>query len=584
MLLRRATVAVRAATRAATVLTLGAALSLLVPAPAVAQRTLVIQSFDATIDVSPDGSIVVEEVIVPRFTGSWNGIFRTIPVEYRTPQGLNYTLRLDLEGATDDEGRALKVESSRERHYRKLKIWVPGAVDVTRTVKLRYRVPNALRFFEEHDELYWNVTGDEWEVPIEAASAHVILPDDVTGVRATAFRGAYGSTEQAAVSIEPAAVRVEATGGLAFREGLTVVVGWNPGVVHRPTAVERTASALYSNLPLAIPPLVFLGMLRLWRARGRDPELAPIATQYEPPAHLTPAELGTLADGKPDMRDITATIVDLAVRGYLHITEVKDEHLFGLFSSKDYTFTMKQGRDAWGTLRKHERALLGAMFGASESVNLTDLKNKFYKHLPGLKDSLYSMLVSDGFYTGRPDRVRALYVIGGVVLGGVLAAMSGTVMASLGMQPLAGIAAGILAGIIVVLFGWFMPSRTVRGTRELEKVLGFQEFLSRVESDRLERTVKTPEMFEKFLPYAMALGVADNWAKAFEGIYTEPPQWYTGPAGVHTFRPSTFTSNLGVMSTQAASVMASAPRSSGGSGFSGGSSGGGFGGGGGGGF
>jgi uncharacterized membrane protein len=153
------------------------------------------------------------------------------------------------------------------------------------------------------------------------------------------------------------------------------------------------------------------------------------------------------------------------------------------------------------------------------------------------------------------------------------------------MQPVAGIAAGMISGIIIVLFGWFMPARTIRGTRELEKVRGFQEFLSRVETDRLDRMVKTPEMFEKFLPYAMALGVEDTWAKAFDGIYKEPPRWYSGPGGVHAFRPSTLTSNLGVMSTQAASVMASAPRSSGGSGFGGGgSSGGGFGGGGGGGF
>ena len=560
------------------------AVSLLLAAPAAAQRTLVIQSFDATIEVSADGSILVEEVIVPRFTGSWNGIYRTIPVQYRTPQGLNYTLRLDVEGATGEEGRELRIESSRERHYRKLRIWVPDASDTTKTVKLRYRVANALRFFEEHDELYWNVTGDEWDVPIEAASAHVTLPGEVTGVRATAFRGAYGSTEQAAVSIEPSGVRVDATGGLAFREGLTVVVGWNPGVVHRPTATERTVSTLYSNLPLAIPPLIFVGMLWLWRAKGRDPELAPIATQYEPPSHLTPAELGTLADGKPDMRDITATIVDLAVRGYLHITEVKDEHLFGLLSSRDYTFTLKQPRSSWGTLKTHERDLLGSIFGSSESVTLSDLKNKFYKHLPGLKNSLYGMLVKDGFYTGRPDRVRALYIIAAIVVGVLLVVLSGTVMAALGMQPAAGIVAGILSGLIMLIFGWFMPSRTVRGTRELEKVLGFQEFLSRVEADRIERTVKTPEMFEKYLPFAMALGVEDNWAKAFEGIYTQPPQWYTGPAGVHTFRPSTFTSNLGAMSSQAASVMASAPRSSGGSGFSGGSSGGGFGGGGGGGF
>jgi uncharacterized membrane protein len=559
---------------------------LVIATSAAAERTLVIQRFDATVDVSADGSIRVEETIVPRFTGTWNGIFRTIPVEYRTPQGLNYTLRLDIESITDDEGRSLKYESSRERHYRKLKIWVPGATDTTKTVRLTYRVSNGLRFFDEHDELYWNVTGDEWEVPIESASAHVKLPAGVSGVRATAFRGAYGSTEQTDVSIGPDSVDVQTARGLGMREGLTIVVGWNPGVVHRPTAAEKVADTVYSNLPLAIPALVFIGMLRLWRRRGRDPELAPITTQYEPPAQMTPAELGTLIDGKPDMRDITSTVVDLAVRGYVHITETKDDHLFGLWASKDYTFTLKKARSEWTGLRPHERDLLEALFDSGlDSVTLSDLKNKFYKHLPGLREGLYGVLVSGGFYTGRPDRVRVLYMVLAVVLGFAIGGISAVVMTQLGMQPVAGIVAGVLSAIIIGGFGWFMPSRTVRGTRELEKVLGFREFLSRVEGDRLDRMVKTPEMFEKFLPYAMALGVEDNWAKAFEGIYNQPPSWYTGPAGVHTFRPSSFANSLGVMSTQAASVMASAPRSSGGSGFGGGgSSGGGFGGGGGGGF
>jgi uncharacterized membrane protein len=564
---------------------LGLTLCLLAAVTVSADRTLVIERFEASIDVAPDGSIRVDETIVPRFAGTWNGIFRTIPVEYRTPQGLNYTLRLDVESVTDAAGQKLKYETSRERHYRKLKIWVPGAADATRTVKVQYRVSNALRFFDEHDELYWNVTGDEWEVPIESVSAIVRLPAGASGVRATAFRGAYGSTERSDVSVESDAVLVQTSRGLGMREGLTLVVGWNPGLVHRPTAVEKGAEAIYSNLPLAIPPLIFLGMLTLWRKRGRDPELAPIATQYEPPANLTPAELGTLIDGKPDMRDITASIVDLAVRGYLHIAETQNERLFGLMSSKDYTFTLKKPRDGWNELKQHERDLLDALFpGSSTSVNLSELKNKFYTHLPGLRNELYGRLVRDGFYTGRPDRVRLLYVILGLVLGAAIAVVSSSIMLSLGMQPVTGIAAGILSGIIVVGFGWFMPSRTPRGTRELEKVLGFREFLSRVEGDRLERMVKTPEMFERFLPYAMALGVEDTWAKAFEGIYTTPPSWYSGPGGVGTFRPSIFTHNLGVMSTAAATTMSSAPRSSGGSGFSGGSSGGGFGGGGGGGF
>jgi hypothetical protein len=562
---------------------IGLAFVALAAAPAHAQRSLAIERFEARVEVSTDGSMLVEETIVPRFTGTWNGIFRTIPVQYRTPQGLNYTLRLDVESVTGEDGRELRVESSRERHYRKLKIWVPGAADATRTIRLRYRVANALRFFEQHDELYWNVTGDEWEVPIESASARVRLPTGVTGMRATAFRGPYGSTDQAAVSLDRDEIRVEPTDRLEFREGLTVVVGWDPGIVHRPGALERAAGLVYSNLPLALPAVVFVGMLWLWRERGRDPRLAPITTQYEPPAGMSPAELGTLVDGRPDMRDITSTVVDLAVRGHLHIEETHDERFFGLFTDKDFVFTLTTPPP--GASRKpHEEDLIRAMFEGASSVKLSDLKNRFYKHLPTLRGDLYEMLERQGLYVRRPDRVRRFYFIGGVVAGGLVMLASGTLMSAWGMQPGAGFAAGILTTLIVVAFGWVMPARTIGGTRELEKVLGFQEFLSRVESDRLNRLVKSPDLFERFLPYAMALGVEDRWARAFEGLSTEAPRWYSGPGGAHGFHPTTFTNRLGAMSTQAAAVMASAPRSSGGSGFSGGGSGGGFGGGGGGGF
>ncbi|MBI2614720.1 MAG: DUF2207 domain-containing protein, partial [Gemmatimonadetes bacterium] len=162
--------------------------------PAWAQRSLAIKRFDATIVVNRDGAVDVTESITAAFTGSWNGIYRTVPVGYRTPQGFSWTLRLVFLGATDGEGRTLKVEPSRERHYAKYKIWVPGAQNATRTVVLHYRAANGLRFFEDHDELYWNVTGDEWDVPIEAASARIELPTAAAAVRAIAFNGLYGST------------------------------------------------------------------------------------------------------------------------------------------------------------------------------------------------------------------------------------------------------------------------------------------------------------------------------------------------------------------------------------------------------
>jgi uncharacterized membrane protein len=139
---------------------------------------------------------------------------------------------------------------------------------------------------------------------------------------------------------------------------------------------------------------------------------------------------------------------------------------------------------------------------------------------------------------------------------------------------------------VICIFGWFMPARTTEGTRALESVLGFEDFLDHVEADRFNLVIKTPDMFEKFLPYAMALNVEKNWSRAFQDIYREPPSWYQGSYGPH-FYPAGFVQSLNTMSTRAGSVMQSAPRSSGGSGFGGGgggSSGGGFGGGGGRGF
>jgi uncharacterized membrane protein YgcG len=151
------------------------------------------------------------------------------------------------------------------------------------------------------------------------------------------------------------------------------------------------------------------------------------------------------------------------------------------------------------------------------------------------------------------------------------------------MTPVPFVVAGIVSGLVVAWFGWHMPARTIEGARARERVLGFEEFLRRVEGDRFERVVRTPEMFERLLPFAMAFGVERKWAKAFEGIYRGPPTWYVG-ATPGQFDLNGFSSRLGDLSSRTSSAMSSSPRSSGGSGFSGGSSGGGSGGGGGGGF
>jgi hypothetical protein len=331
--------------------------------PVVAQRSLEIQEFDVRVQVQEDASIRVMESIQVRFNGSWRGFFRTIPVEYRTPQGFSFRLFFHLESVTDESGRSLETDVSRERSYRKIKIWVPDAHDVTRTITLQYTIPNALKFFEEHDELYWNVTGTEWDIPIHRAVAIVELPDGASGLRATAFTGAYGSAaKDAAIKELERGFYFETVGGLSFREGLTVVVGWDPGLVRRPGIAAKARMFLLANWLFFLPLLSLLGMYWVWRTWGKDPERRSVAPAYEPPDGMTPAEVGTLVDNRPDPRDITATLVDLAVKGHIRIEEMETKALFGIIKNSDYRFVRLTNTTDWSALKPHERLFLNGLF------------------------------------------------------------------------------------------------------------------------------------------------------------------------------------------------------------------------------
>jgi len=552
-------------------------------------RELKIDGFDADIVVTPDGVINVSESIRVNFVGSWNGLIREIPVEYVTPQGMNYSLLLKVKRITDESRNPLSYESSRERHYRQLKIYVPNAKDITRTIIIEYTVANALRFFDDHDELYWNVTGDEWDVPIRSAGATIVLPRSATNIRTNAFTGAYGSRAgNVEAKIDGNRIYFRAPRPLGYHEGLTVAVAFDKGIVREPSTTAKVVMFLQSNWPLAVPVVASVIMVWLWWTRGRDPRLRPIAVRYEPPDRLSPGEVGTLMDDSADLRDVTATLVDLAVRGFIVIQEHATERMLGLWQDQDYSFILKKDRSEWGVLKAHEQLLLSGIFSAGsagETVLMSSLENRFYKTLAPIKDSLLNSLVHHRYYGRRPDTTRYAYIILGLILGFLTAWGGGFVGNILGMQPLPFVLAGVATGSAICIFGWYMPARTTEGTRALESVLGFEDFLDHVEADRFTRVIKTPEMFEKFLPYAMALNVEKNWSKAFQDIYREPPSWYVGRYGTN-FYSSGFIQSLNTMSSRAGSVMQSAPRSSGGSGFGGGggSSGGGFGGGGGRGF
>jgi uncharacterized membrane protein YgcG len=545
---------------------------------------------------------------------------------------------------TDEAGRPLRMEPEEPDSWtRRLRIFVPGAHDAVRTVVIRYRVNNAVRYYFAQDstpgfdELYWNVTGNDWTMPMGSITARLMLPAGTVPTRVAVYTGYEGSTgREAEVGVDSARgiVTFATTRPMAEGEGMTVAAGWPPGaILSRPDEAEHQAllaahrrTETMRLWPLLLPLLAFWAGLRAWMRRGRDPREQSIMVGYEPPDGMSPAEMGTLIDHDAEMRDVISTLVDLAVRGYVGIEERLETHLFGLIRNTEYVFHLRRPREEWDELATHETRFLDALFttasaGAAwddiratfaearrvheaggeldreaysarlaaagerptQSVRQSELTNRFYKSLPGIEDGIYDKLVERGYYLHRPDKVKGNWLgmgIGILVLGlfgaAFMAGISPGWISPLGLGVGAGVSAVVLVG-----FGLLMPARTPAGARAREASLGFREFLDKVESDRYKRMITSPGMFERYLPYAMAFGVEKRWARAFDDLYREPPDWYSG-SGYGHFRASEFTSRMSTMSTTTGASMQSSPSSSGSGG--GGSSGGGSGGGGGSGF
>src|SRR5882672_4452597 len=227
----------------------GLFLVLLVLAGPASAKERHLKKFFSEIVVMPDGSVDVTENITFQFVGGpWHGINREIPIEYSGPHGSNYTLFLDVKNITGETGAKLRYETSRERHYLNLKIYIPDADNSTRTISIKYTVSDAIKFFTDYDEFYWNVTGDEWSIPIESAGVHIVLPEGAANLRAKAFTGAYRSTgRDADVQITGTGVDVQTRDPLPMHEGLTVSVAFDKGAVREPSALSRLSLFLRSN-------------------------------------------------------------------------------------------------------------------------------------------------------------------------------------------------------------------------------------------------------------------------------------------------------------------------------------------------
>ncbi|HHT9120329.1 MAG TPA: DUF2207 domain-containing protein [Candidatus Hypogeohydataceae bacterium YC41] len=570
-----------------------------------------INRFHSDITINKDASFIVKETLDVEFHMPRHGIFREIPFKYVTELGKTIKTPIKVISVTDESGGDWKYKVAREGNIISIRIGDPDRyVSGLQTYVITYKVENATLFFDDHDELYWNVTGNYWPASIKEASTDITLAvqDNKNKLfQGSCYTGVLGSTESECI------FEKKVDGGKFFTrktfnpgEGFTIALGWDKGLVVPPSNWKQFLWKINikENWVFSLPFLSLITMITLWSTLGRDPRVRKsVVVMYEPPRYkdkpLSAAEVGTLIDDRVNPRDLSAAIVGLAVKGYIKIEETRIKGLISIFDSIDYKLVKIKEPDL--DLSYFEIQLMRSLFlNSQSSINIAELQNTFYEKLPSLKDTLYNGFVQKGYFRSDPAGVRKFYLITGFLI--ILFFAFGLAILSfapfISFAPFKGIIAGILTGIPILAFATVMPAKTRVGALAYMHLLGFIEFLMRAEKDRLER-MGDKELFSKFLPYAIALDVVDNWTKAFEGIYQEPPKWFVSMGeptfgeptfrGPTTFTPRSFSRSIETLTSSLSSKMFSAPRGSslggggfGGGGFGGGgSSGGGFGGGGG---
>ena len=555
---------------------------LLLPLTVVADERIL--SFHSDIRVFADGMIEVTETITVRAEGDRirRGIYRDFPVEYEDRLGNRYEIRLEpLAVMRDDRPEAFHTQRM-QRDVRTYfgsadRLIAPGV----HTYRFRYRANRMLGFFDEHDELYWNVTGFDWAFPIDEASATVRLEFDAPRDRlmVDGYTGPMGSRAQdySRRLDEDGNVQFKANSPLSAVNGLTIVVGWPKGFVTAPSAWRKAGWLLADNANLLVAVIGFALMLLYyvptWRRYGKDPEPGVIVTRYEPPTGFSPASLRYIRQMYYDDKVMTAAIVNLAVKGYLTIERAGDTHWLRKAAAAGARETLAAG----------ERELFDALFRDGDVIEL-DQEN--HELLGEAREAHSKSLTAD--YKPHYFRTNLALNLPAILIAIVTILLAANV--GRGVTPFV-LAAFAVTIVTLVVFAINMRRPTLRGRQLLDEMLGFKDYLEIAEKDEMNLRNppdKTPELFERLLPFALALGVEQQWAERFAAVLAairEPgggwqPGWYRGDWNSASLRRTTRSLSSGLHTAVRSSV--SPPGSSsggGGGGFSGGGGGGGGGGG-----
>jgi len=542
-----------------------------------------IKSFNSDIYLNTDSSADIQETISADFTNeSHHGIERDIPYSFTN----NRDTPVKFIEAIDEEGKSWKVKQFKENGYLKIQMTTPDDHLMNTEAKfiLKYHIDNVFNFFDDHDEFYWNSNGTDWTVPTSIVNTTIHSPIKIPEFpQISCFTGEYGSTDRNCnfKIIDDKTLTIFTTNTLNAFEGLTVVFGLPKGTITPPSIFNIIFWFIRENLIIFLPIAVFIFMFFRWYKYGRDDQSVSntIVPTFTPPKDLSPTETGTIIDEHLDPRDITAAIIDYAVRGYIKITEIEIPGLFG--KKTDYSLELIK---PCLLEKKFEKEIILGIFNQNKAgmkTKISSLSNNFYTHIPRITDNVMEGLISNEYFPNNPDTVRSTYHLIGF----------GTVFVSF---FIANLESGIqifslaLSGLIIAGFGLIMPRKTTKGTKTYYELKGLYEYINTAEKDRMKFQEDNNILFEKLLPYAMAFGIIDKWTKAFDGILTKPPSWYYPITSYGHFNMIAFGNNLNNFTGSTTNNLTTKPGGrgghggwSGGSGFSGGFSGGGFGGGGG---
>ncbi len=542
-----------------------------------------IPSYQIEIIVRPDLSLRVHERYTVDFRGDrHHGIYREIPVFYR--KGIFFqNIRVQVRRVLRNGQPEPYLTRLRGRDLF-LRIGDPDRwLGDLETYDIVYTVRYGLDLKGDHAYLYFNAIGPQWSVPLEHGQVIVHLPPDTPVERAHAWLGYPGSRDHQLWpdTLAPGILLFEPREAVMPGRALTVFVEMPRRFFKEPDVLEQGVHFVVDNGFYFLPLVVLFLLLGIWYRWGRDPALRrSLVVRYDPPEDLTPGEAGILVDEKLDPRDLSATVLDLARRGYLTIRSEPVRILF--FTLHRFTFRLKN--PDFSGLKVHEKKLLRALFPPprteGQEVRSGEVKKQLREKFSGIEKAFYKAVVKAGYFPTSPDTVR-----GSMVAIGILWFIVSVFLMVKAWVSVAYIPGLLLSGIFIMLFSRVMPRKTPKGVREYLEVKGFEEFLRRVEQDqirRLGRDRDLNEYFSRLMPYAVALGLEDRLLEVFDGLLTTAPTWFVTASGDPMSLEGFGQSIAGTMGSF--NNLFSAPtRGGGGGGLSGGgSAGGGIGGGGGG--